>query len=94
MVIFDTNVFIFAKNQFYHPGFCQGFWDVLDILYEKQEWCSLNFVYNELVKTRNKNNILQMQDYVAIWATARKEYFKIFDANIELRQIQDYLINN
>lgn len=92
MVLLDSNVFIFSKNQFYSPLFCPGFWDALDILFDNGKWCSLDKVYNELAEKNIKTgNQKDKEDYVSKWVKDRKYCFREFDAAEELRKIINYL---
>lgn len=89
MFLLDSNIFISSYRTFYAPSFCNGFWQVLDILYKNNRWCSLDMVYREL--TRDSNS--EKADYVCKWAENRQSCFLTFDANEELGKINDYLDN-
>jgi len=92
MVLLDSNVFIFSKNQFYSPSFCPGFWEALDLLYKKGKWCSLDKIYDELAeKNIKKGNQNAKEDYVSQWVKDRRSCFREFDAADELREIISYL---
>lgn len=58
--LLDTNIFIDAKNRYYHPKVCQGFWDWLVRTNGEQKVYSIERVFDELTE--------DSEDEVAAWA--------------------------
>lgn len=82
--LMDSNIFMQAANEYYHFGFCPGFWDWL--LQHTSEIRSVERVQDE---------ILVKEDDLAAWCKEKlpKSFFhkpdeKIFD---NLKQITQYV---
>lgn len=65
--LLDTNIFIDAKNRYYHPKVCPGFWDWLVQSNADQKAFSVERVYNELTE--------DSEDEVAAWAKEHQQAF-------------------
>ena len=65
--LLDTNIFIDAKNRYYHPKVCPGFWDWLGQANGEEKVYSIERVYNELTE--------DSEDEVATWAKQQNEAF-------------------
>lgn len=46
--LLDSNTYIQAKNQYYDMGFCPGYWDWLEAMFQSGEVCSIEFIGQEL----------------------------------------------
>jgi hypothetical protein len=62
--LFDTNVFIEAKNRYYAFDICPGFWDWMDYVVQADAG-SIVMVCDELCR---------QGDHLAKWTKARKDY--------------------
>ena len=65
--LLDTNIFIDAKNRYYHPKVCPGFWDWLVKTNGEAKVYSIERVYKELTE--------DSEDEVAMWAKQQGETF-------------------
>ncbi|MEM1099383.1 MAG: DUF4411 family protein [Planctomycetota bacterium] len=65
----DTNIFIDAKNRYYHPKVCPGFWDWLVQANGSDDVYSIERVYDELTE--------DSEDEVSEWAKQNSEDFFI-----------------
>jgi len=65
--LLDANIFIDAKNRYYHPKICPGFWDWLVKANAEEKVYSIERVYNELTG--------DSEDEVAEWAKQQSESF-------------------
>jgi len=70
--LLDTNVFIEAKNHYYGPAICPGFWEWLDHAHANGKVLSIKKVRDEL---------MGREDWLASWAKQRKKMF--IDTNEE-----------
>jgi len=66
MYLIDANVFIEAKNKYYHMAFCPAFWDWLLHGCEGGRLYSIHNIYQELI---NGN------DELRTWAQANRQFF-------------------
>lgn len=65
--LLDTNIFIDAKNRYYHPKVCPGFWDWLVQANAAGTVFSIERVYSELTE--------DSKDELAAWAIEHAESF-------------------
>lgn len=73
--LFDTNVFVQAKNFHYQFGFCQGFWDWIAAGHNAGIFYSSKKVLSELNKGKS-------DDEARIWAGAAPPGFFLDDASV------------
>jgi predicted nucleic acid-binding protein len=74
--LFDTNVFIQAKNLHYQFSFCKGFWDWVGSGHAHGLFYSSKKVYAELLDGR-------AEDEARIWAKSVPSSFFLEDAKVE-----------
>ena len=65
--LLDANIFIDAKNRYYHPKVCPGFWDWLVNANREEKVYSIERVYDELTEDSD--------DEVAKWARQQGDTF-------------------
>lgn len=65
--LLDTNIFIDAKNRYYRPKVCPGFWDWLIQANGTDNVYSIDRVYDELTEDSDHE--------VSVWAKQNSEDF-------------------
>jgi len=65
--LLDTNIFIDAKNRYYHPKVCPGFWDWMVQSNASETTYSIERVYSELTE--------DVEDEIATWAQQQGDAF-------------------
>ena len=76
--ILDANVFIEAKNRYYHFDICPGFWSALIAHHKKDRIFSIDKVRDELTKKPKPEELAEDIDRLSEWAkkTVPETFFK------------------
>ncbi|WKE66218.1 DUF4411 family protein [Gallaecimonas kandeliae] len=88
--LIDSNVLITAKNFYYDPSICPGFWEWMEYSFNSSKIKSIDLVKRELEK--------QKKDTLAVWLREKKQnhwFAESDDFHVieKFREVQEYVMS-